>query len=110
MTDIWIGASAGLKIAYVEQANRFEQVAKWLSQRKDNYVSITNFTGKSILREELATIIDILVQKGIMTPDEFLERVIAKMNDRLFQMQTEFGVIITPNGVLKSSEEGGDDG
>jgi len=105
MTDIWVGASIALRLQYVNEANRFDQVAKWLGHRKDNYICVSNFTGKSILREELATIIDILVEKGIMTQDEFLERVISKMNDRLFQMQAQFGVIITPDGVLKPGEK-----
>lgn len=104
MTDVWEGASVALRMEYVNEANRFDQVAKWLGHRKDNYICVSNFTGKSILREELATIIDVLVEKGIMTQDEFLERVILKMNDRLFQMQTQFGVIITPSGVIKEEK------
>lgn len=105
MENLFEKASEEARVAYETQANRLGQLAVLYKSRPQLLAPDENmfpdlWVGKTILRCELQALGNIMLAKGLISPDELLEHYTAAIQLFLENRERELDGLITVDGVF----------
>lgn len=100
-------ASDDSKAKYIAQVKRFDHLANFLASRsKEGIIGevLDSWTGKAVMRCEIMCILEILAEKGLIEPTDFMNKITDRMDRQLSLLQIEYKVILTPEGVISQEQ------
>lgn len=89
---------------YLSQVQRFDQLSLFLAQKNTTFLDRDAWVGKCTLRSDITALINLLIRKGVLTADEFIDESANQMELQLLNLQVIHRIIVTPQGIVMASD------